>query len=312
MRSMLLRFGAALICLLLIAQPVLAVTLEKGSSGSAVTRMQQALNTLGYAVGTDGVFGTQTRNAVKTFQADHQLKVDGKAGSMTQSVLYTLAAQKGQSAAANTAAPAATSVPAQSGTRQAQVYCSDGGKLNLRAGAGSGYRTIDRIPTGDYIIVLEEQGTTLAAGEPYIFETDGSTLTATMSGPHRAVNADANGLVGTYQHITAPAYSEPDDLNYVLALDNSGNTVFKKVGENVTVGAYRAYINIKNAGDYSPASAAPGRKYIRFGIEGTEEEQAVEMIYDDASLRTRKIMQNGHLYILRDGHLFTAQGTQIK
>lgn len=165
---------------------------------------------------------------------------------------------------------------------------------------------------GKLYIVLEEQGDALAAGEPYIFETDGSTLTATMRGPHSAVNAEAHGLVGTYQQITAPAYSEPDDLNYVLALDNSNNTVFMKVGEEVTVGAYRAYINIKNAGDYSPASAAPGRKYIRFGIEGTEEEQAVEMIYDDASLRTRKIMQNGHLYILRDGHLFTAQGTQIK
>lgn len=165
---------------------------------------------------------------------------------------------------------------------------------------------------GKLYIVLEEQGDALAAGEPYIFETDGSTLTATMSGPHSAVNADAHGLVGTYQQITAPAYNAPDDLNYVLALDDSNNTVFKKVGANVTVGAYRAYINIKNAGDYSPASAAPGRKYIRFGIEGTEEEQAVEMIYDDASLRTRKIMQNGHLYILRDGHLFTAQGTQIK
>ena len=157
MRSMLLRFGTALILLLLIAQTAMAATLEKGSSGSEVTRLQQALNALGYAVSADGVFGTQTRNAVKTFQADHQLKVDGKAGSMTQSVLYTLAAQKGQSAAP-VAAPAATSVPAQSGTRQAQVYCSDGGKLNLRAGAGSGYRTIDRIPTGDYIIVLEDQG----------------------------------------------------------------------------------------------------------------------------------------------------------
>lgn len=165
---------------------------------------------------------------------------------------------------------------------------------------------------GKLYIVLEEQGATLAAGEPYIFETDGSTLTATMSGAHSAVNEEANGLVGTYQQITAPAYSEPDNLNYVLALDNSNNTVFKRVGADVTVGAYRAYINIENVVDYSPASAAPGRKYIRFGIEGTEEEQAVEMIYDDASLRTRKIMQNGHLYILRDGHLFTAQGTQIK
>ena len=166
---------------------------------------------------------------------------------------------------------------------------------------------------GKLYIVLEEQGITLAAGEPYIFETNGSTLTATMSGQHSAVTEDANGLVGTYQQITAPAYSEPNGLlNYILALDDSHNTVFKRVGENVTIGAYRAYINIHNAVDYSPASAAPGRKYIRFGIEGTEEEQAVEMIYDDASLRTRKIMQNGRLYILRDGHLFTAQGTQIK
>ena len=158
MRSMLLRFGAALICLLLIAQPVLAVTLEKGSSGSAVTRMQQALNTLGYAVGTDGVFGTQTRNAVKTFQADHQLTVDGKAGDITLTLLYALASQKGQTAAVYTAAPAATPIPAQNGSRQAQVYCSDGGKLNLRAGAGSGYRTVDRIPTGDFVIVLADQG----------------------------------------------------------------------------------------------------------------------------------------------------------
>lgn len=165
---------------------------------------------------------------------------------------------------------------------------------------------------GKLYIVLEEQDATLEAGEPYIFKTDGSTLTATMSGPHSDVKADANGLVGTYQPITAPVYNGSDDLNYVLALDDSNNTVFKKVGEDVTVGAYRAYLNIHNTGDYSPASAAPGRKYIRFGIEGTEEAQAVEMIYDDASLRTRKIMQNGHLYILRDGHLFTAQGTQIK
>lgn len=165
---------------------------------------------------------------------------------------------------------------------------------------------------GKLYIVLEEQGATLEAGEPYIFEANGLTLTATMSGPHSAVKADANGLVGTYQLITAPVYNGSDNLNYVLALDGSNNTVFKKVGEDVTVGAYRAYLNIHNAGDYSPASAAPGRKYIRFGIEGTEEAQAVEMIYDDASLRTRKIMQNGHLYILRDGHLFTAQGTQIK
>ena len=46
MRSMLLRFGTALVLLLLIAQTAMAATLEKGSSGSEVTRLQQALNAL--------------------------------------------------------------------------------------------------------------------------------------------------------------------------------------------------------------------------------------------------------------------------
>ena len=164
---------------------------------------------------------------------------------------------------------------------------------------------------GKLYIVLEEQGATLEAGEPYIFETDGSTLTATMSGLHSVVKTEANGLVGTYTEITAPAYSESGDHNYVLAPGNDDNVVFKKVGSNVTVGAYRAYININDVSAFVPAPAM-GRRYIRFGVEGQEQVVAIEMISDDASMHNSKVLQNGQLFIIRDGHIFNAQGTQIK
>ena len=155
MRGVLRRLLPLLVCLLLIGQTALAGnSLEMGSTGDAVTRMQQALSALGYPVGADGVFGAQTRNAVKSFQADHKLKVDGKAGDKTLTLLYKLEAQKGTPA---TAAPAQPVASAASG-QQAVVYCSDGGKLNLRAGAGTGYKSIDKIPTGDYLLVISNNG----------------------------------------------------------------------------------------------------------------------------------------------------------
>lgn len=156
MRGFLKRFLPILFLLLflLAANAALAyTTLEKGSTGAEVIRMQQALATLGYTVGADGVFGTQTRNAVKAFQTDQKLKVDGKAGNQTLTVLYNLESQKKAAGTAYTAPPTVTAAPTAA-AQQARVYCSDGGKLNLRAGAGSGYKAIDKIPTGDTVVVL--------------------------------------------------------------------------------------------------------------------------------------------------------------
>ena len=59
-------------------------TLKRGSTGGAVVELQKKLNELGYNCGTpDGNFGTQTDNAVRKFQANYNLKVDGIAGSAT-------------------------------------------------------------------------------------------------------------------------------------------------------------------------------------------------------------------------------------
>lgn len=63
--------------------------LRRGSKGSEVTKLQQALNAQGYDCGTaDGIFGAKTEAAVRNFQRDHSLTVDGIAGKATQAALY--------------------------------------------------------------------------------------------------------------------------------------------------------------------------------------------------------------------------------
>ena len=59
-----------------------------GSSGTELTQIQQKLSSLGYYNGAiDGVYGTQTKNAVIRFQKDCGLTADGIAGSKTLTYL---------------------------------------------------------------------------------------------------------------------------------------------------------------------------------------------------------------------------------
>ena len=70
-------------------------TLEVGSKGSEVKKLQKRLKDLGYLQGTaDGEYGAATEEAVKLFQDYNGLTVDGKAGTATQNKLYSDAAKK--------------------------------------------------------------------------------------------------------------------------------------------------------------------------------------------------------------------------
>ena len=62
--------------------------LRFGSKGNYVCTAQDALNTLGYSTGgLDGIFGSNTRNAVLTFQSRNRLSADGILGPLTWSRL---------------------------------------------------------------------------------------------------------------------------------------------------------------------------------------------------------------------------------
>lgn len=65
-------------------------TLRRGSKGEDVVLMQTWLYRLGYDIGVagiDGDYGRGTEQAVKAFQSDHKLGVDGVCGPMTWDAL---------------------------------------------------------------------------------------------------------------------------------------------------------------------------------------------------------------------------------
>lgn len=63
-------------------------TVKYGSRGESVTYLQQRLTARGYGVGSiDGIFGNKTLEALKAFQAENDLAVDGIVGANTWSKL---------------------------------------------------------------------------------------------------------------------------------------------------------------------------------------------------------------------------------
>lgn len=91
--------------ILLLSQPMALAaykTLEYGSRGTEVMKLQKALLSLGFDPnGTDGKFGSGTRSAVKAYQKARGLVVDGKAGNLTLTMLYNEASGSTGSSSGN-------------------------------------------------------------------------------------------------------------------------------------------------------------------------------------------------------------------
>lgn len=65
-------------------------TVQSGSTGEAVTRLQRALTAaLGRTVAIDGVFGSGTAQAVRDYQSSRGLGADGIVGPATWGALQS-------------------------------------------------------------------------------------------------------------------------------------------------------------------------------------------------------------------------------
>lgn len=65
-------------------------SIRRGEKGAAVKLLQGVLSQLGYEISdVDGSFGSETFEAVKSFQADYGLEDDGVAGDDTVTAMVS-------------------------------------------------------------------------------------------------------------------------------------------------------------------------------------------------------------------------------
>ena len=153
-----------ILCLVLMMTTPAALAyskLKKGASGAEVTRMQSALQSLGYTIKADGKFGAGTESTVKAFQKDFGLQVDGVAGNKTLTLLYSLVPGEESAAPSPTAAASAGSSASASGALTAWVDTANGGSLKFRAkpSTASSVAVYDYIPNGTALEVTSYGGT---------------------------------------------------------------------------------------------------------------------------------------------------------
>jgi len=117
--------------------------LKKGSKGDDVKELQASLIKLGYSCGkygADGDFGSDTKTAVKAFQKDHNLEVDGDYGSKSHAAM--VAALKKLS---DTTEPSVN------------IVTITGGSVNIRKGPGTSYGIFKVAHKGDKFECIGEK-----------------------------------------------------------------------------------------------------------------------------------------------------------
>ena len=117
--------------------------LKRGMTGEDVRDMQQNLIAAGYGCGPDGAdgdFGANTEAALKSFQADHGLEVDGEYGPLSKAKLEGAGGSTGGKAEA-----AKSFDKSLAGTYTVNTKTDP---LTLRSGAGTSKKRLTSMPKG--------------------------------------------------------------------------------------------------------------------------------------------------------------------
>ena len=157
------------------------------------------------------------------------------------------------------------------------------------------------------MIYVDEVGTTLAAGVPYIFYASEAQLNVyyTDKTADDVPAGNVNGLYGFYNlSDEAATFDIPEDAgNYILYNDQ----YWEVSGRAAYIANYRAYIKL---GSIVPKSAAPGRRRVAMAVNGTQTTTGIEDL--NASEKPMKMMINGQIFILRGEKMYDTTGRLVK
>ena len=142
----------------------------------------------------------------------------------------------------------------------------------------------------------------MEAGRPYLFQATANTATFSYYPEGDAAEAQTyNGLIGKYEEMEIPMNED----NYIIY----NNKLYLVNSANIWVGANRAYIHKGGA----PMNQAPAnRRRVTLGVYGTQTATDIDNVTGNPSPVTLKYIENGHLFIIRDGKTYNAQGQVVK
>jgi len=260
MKKRALSFLLALCVFVSIGQTAMAYsTVRTGSRGADVKTLQTMLNTVANAkLGVDGIFGTNTRNAVRKFQSANGLSVDGICGPKTWA---KLTAQYNAAVAPPSATPSApsTSYPmVQNGSRGSAVRTL---QTMLNALQGAGLKVDGIFGSGTKAAVIK-------------FQRANSLSADGICGPKTwaALVARYNGGTSVSSSITIGAGNyTPGNLVRGKTYSISGVVSSAKTLSSVTIGIYysdgSATASIRTVYPRSTSyNIHDSDSYIRFGV----------------------------------------------
>lgn len=180
--------------------------------------------------------------------------------------------------------------------------------VNATITGGTLYEVIGRKSGVLYLREKDSEATTLVAGTPYFYKASAGTQTIALDGATYSGNAlNANGLYGTYTKTEITSGS-----NYFVL---SNNNILAVNDGNCYVGANRAYLKMNTGADGEvpelnavPASA-PERPIIAMPLEP---DNATNLEAFEVSEKAVKFIQNGKLFIMREGVVYDATGRVVR
>ena len=152
--------------------------------------------------------------------------------------------------------------------------------------------------------VVFDEVTALEAGVPYVFLAEADELNIPLTGDAVAEpdNSSSNGLIGSFT--VAKVFSSV----YLFILKD--NKLYCTKNQAYYVGENRAYFKIDVMSDFNNAAPAPGRRRIRMSVE--QEQNATGIENAEFINGVQKRIENGQLFIIRNGVKYNAAGQIVK